>query len=242
MSVLPKFQVDDGIVPLPPPDVDGRGHMRELIRLWEGRDPASHKRQIAATVRTAFPQLNDWSQIILTVVRTIIQDMNLGRPPMSADELDEAVFNFLGDICEGLIDEDAISNLVSEIEGKAVEIPALPSPQHPQISQESVTHGHPGALPVAVEIMQDPEWKQIISIWYQPEVENCPGCGTDHKENTLLTGDSRVLSNDKFGRLLGSMAAAHAGGTTNTESARLLALAEVEKNFHEYLSDGMTKQ
>lgn len=236
MTALPTFREDDSNLVLPMPSVSDS--MREIVRFWEGSDPQTHKREVSCTLRTAFSRLSDWNAVFLTIARAVVHDMNIGREPMSAEEIDETVFHFLGEIVDKLGEEGNYLPL-SELEAAAT--PPQPVTT-PALQPETPTNGHPGALAIPVEIFQDSAWRQMISIWYLPPVESCTGCGDDHDENLILTGDSKIMSHEKFGNLLANMARAHAGGTTETELERLKAEGAIEGTFLEVMHAGMTKQ
>lgn len=226
----PTFIEDTQSLELPPPPKAAEQKLREILRIFERYEPESHKRLVSCTVRTAFDNLGDWSKVLIAVVRTIIQDMNIGREPLTLEELDIAAFEFLMQVAHTLDVVEEISRVDITAEGTQA------------IAEHAAGSEHPGALRIPAEVQQDDEWKQIVSIWLQPEVEDCQGCGEDHEEKVLLLGDSRLVSSEKFGSLLANMALAHSGGTTDTEKDRLLVLAQIEKTFHDTLSGGMTKQ
>lgn len=229
----PVIQPDDNLPTLTlPASVIEEGY-REVVRVWVKETPGTRKKSIACTVRTVFQNFDGWADTLITLARNIVQDFRNPNGTETSDDLDAMAFGLLMQAAETIPANAQIEELRDEMDG-----PIQPVHMSEEKSAESI---HPGAIEIPISVLEDSEWKQLISVWYLPDVQNCEGCGEDHDQKTIISGSKAPITAEKFGELLATLAKAHAEGTTNGEAERLKFQGIVEKSFYDSMARGLSK-
>jgi hypothetical protein len=229
----PVIQPDDNLPTLTLPHSVIEEGYREVVRVWVKETPGTRKKSIACTVRTVFQNFDGWADTLVTLARNIVQDFRDPNGTETKDDLDAMAFGLLMQAAETIPANAQIEELRDEMEGPI-------QPIH-EVEVNTGAANHPGLIEIPLSVLQDSEWRQLISVWYLAEVQDCEGCGNDHDEQTIISGSEAPLSAEKFGELLATLAKAHAEGTTKSETERLKFRGVVEKSFYESMSRGLSK-
>ena len=217
----------------PPPDAESKG-LVELIRLWHD-DTA-----FSVQLRSGFNNPLEWSGALEFLAEAVAK---LYAPEGTNEEmvrvaactiLFKALQSLGGEKQDDPEEEfDDEEDEEDEEDGDELGIEDL---------DDSDADGHPGSLLLPPEIALNPDAKQVLSVWTYDGVEECQGCGHTHPPETFVRGLTDHLSPEALGSMLGEIATLHSRNHVSPdEGVQLKALADIQKTFHDYLTQGVAR-